>query len=69
MMQKKYFGTDGVRGRVGGEIINPQTITKLGWAIGCILIEDAKSTPTVLIGRDTRESGLALQEALQDYTK
>lgn len=65
-MQKKYFGTDGVRGRVAGEVINPQTITQLGWAIGCVLMENAESKPTVLIGRDTRESGLELQTALQN---
>lgn len=64
-IQKKYFGTDGVRGRVGGDIINPQTMIQLGWAIGSVLVEDAQSTPTVFIGRDTRESGLQLQDALQ----
>src|SRR3989338_4570767 len=64
-MPKKYFGTDGVRGCVGGDTINPQTMTQLGWAIGSVLMTDAESTPTVLIGRDTRESGLVLQTALQ----
>jgi len=63
-MQKKYFGTDGVRGRVDGDVINAETMAQLGFAIGSVLTETI-ATPTVLIGRDTRESGLRLQDALQ----
>lgn len=65
MSQKKYFGTDGIRGKVGGSVINPEFIKKLGCAIGSVLSAETK-TPRVLIGRDTRESGESLQNALQD---
>src|SRR3990167_2093877 len=65
MSQKKYFGTDGIRGKVGGSVINPEFIKKLGYAIGIVLNAETK-TPRVLIGRATRESGESLQNALQD---
>ncbi|OGT33590.1 MAG: phosphoglucosamine mutase [Gammaproteobacteria bacterium RIFCSPHIGHO2_02_FULL_39_13] len=65
MTQKKYFGTDGVRGRVGGSIINVETMIKLGFAIGSIIKSDSQKKSTILIGRDTRESGELLQSALQ----
>lgn len=65
MAQKKYFGTDGVRGRVGGSIINSETMTKLGWAIGSIIKLESQKKPHVLIGRDTRESSEFLQSHLQ----
>lgn len=61
---KKYFGTDGVRGRVGGAVMNPSFMTQLGCAIGLVLTETSDKNPHVLIGRDTRESGEMLQEAL-----
>jgi len=61
---KKYFGTDGVRGRVGDAVINPSMMHKLGCAIGAVLCETSDGNPQVLIGRDTRESGEMLQEAL-----
>lgn len=63
-MKKKYFGTDGIRGRVGNAVINPEFILKLGWAVGRVLIEkygDAK----VLIGKDTRISGYLLESVLE----
>ena len=37
MMQRKYFGTDGIRGRVGEEPITPELVLKLGWAAGRVL--------------------------------
>jgi len=64
MQTKRYFGTDGVRARMGSDTICPEFLLKLGYAVGLILSE-SMSAPTVLIGRDTRESGELLQSALQ----
>lgn len=64
MSKKKYFGTDGVRGRVGESVINPQMMEKLGAAVGAVLCESADNAPRVVVGRDTRESGELLQTAL-----
>ncbi|MDR1012246.1 MAG: phosphoglucosamine mutase [Coxiellaceae bacterium] len=64
MKKKKYFGTDGIRGRVGEAVINPEFILKLGWAVGSVLNErfgEAK----VLIGKDTRISGYLLESVLE----
>lgn len=67
--QKKYFGTDGIRGQVNGPIINVEIVTKLGFAIAAVTKENAqiKSEKKLLavIGRDTRESGEPLEAALQ----
>lgn len=63
-MSRKYFGTDGVRGRMGDEPITPQTMVKLGWAAGKVLARGA-SEPKVLIGKDTRVSGYLLESALE----
>jgi phosphoglucosamine mutase len=66
-MTRKYFGTDGVRGRVGAAPITPDFIMKLGYAAGKVLVQ-ADSTsgkPTVLIGKDTRISGYMLEAALE----
>lgn len=63
MSQRKYFGTDGIRGRVGESAINPEFITKLGWAAGKVLA--GKGTNKVLIGKDTRLSGYMLESALE----
>jgi len=60
---KKYFGTDGIRGRVGDAVINPEFMVKLGWAAGKILGTQPGST--ILIGKDTRISGYLLESALQ----
>ncbi len=65
MTQKKYFGTDGIRGRVGSDAMNPDFLEKLGYAIGSVVAAGCTQKPRVLIGRDTRESGEALQSALQ----
>lgn len=64
-MKKKYFGTDGIRGRVGASVIHPEFMLKLGFALGTTLQAQSAHTPTVLIGRDTRDSGEMLQFALQ----
>jgi phosphoglucosamine mutase len=61
--QRKYFGTDGIRGRVGHSLINPEFVLKLGWAVGCVLAHEGGSK--VLIGKDTRISGYMLESALE----
>ncbi len=68
MSARKYFGTDGVRGIVGGETINAEFALRLGYAAGRVLARDvAGSTgrPTVVIGKDTRISGYMLEAALE----
>src|SRR5581483_8047664 len=67
-MQRQYFGTDGVRGRVGESPITPELVLKLGWAAGRVLAAHdgrAGERPTVLIGKDTRISGYLLEAALE----
>ncbi len=59
---RHYFGTDGIRGRVGADIINPEFILKLGWAAGQVL---GGGQGNVLIGKDTRISGYMLESALE----
>lgn len=60
---KKYFGTDGIRGRVGDGAITPEFVLKLGWAIGRVFANEHRSK--VLIGKDTRISGYMFESALQ----
>ncbi|WP_418139346.1 phosphoglucosamine mutase [Oceanimonas smirnovii] len=62
-MTRKYFGTDGVRGKVGHYPITPEFVMKLGWAAGKVLSQTG--TKTVLIGKDTRISGYMLESALE----
>lgn len=62
-LQKKYFGTDGIRGQVGKSLINAEFSLKLGWAVGKVLAQ--KNSATVLIGKDTRISGYMIESALQ----
>ncbi len=67
-MSRKYFGTDGVRGRVGDHPITPQFVMQLGFAAGKVLAsaEHTQSErPAVLIGKDTRISGYMLESALE----
>jgi phosphoglucosamine mutase len=68
-MARKYFGTDGVRGRVGVAPIVPDFALRLGYAAGTVLISQdalpAGERPTVLIGKDTRISGYMLEAALE----
>ncbi len=63
MGERKYFGTDGIRGKVGESAINPEFVTKLGWAAGKVLA--GHGTNKVLIGTDTRISGYMLESALE----
>lgn len=70
-MARRYFGTDGVRGKVGEAPITPDFVLRLGYAAGKVLAgadrRAAKpgSRPTVLIGKDTRVSGYMLEAALE----
>lgn len=63
MSQRKYFGTDGIRGQVGASNINPEFVLKLGWAVGRVLAKDHRKK--VIIGKDTRVSGYMLESALE----
>jgi phosphoglucosamine mutase len=66
--QRHYFGTDGIRGRVGDSPITPELVLKLGWAAGRVLAADTigpGGRPAVLIGKDTRISGYLLEAALE----
>ena len=62
-MSRKYFGTDGVRGRVGAYPITPEFVMKLGWAAGKVFAQQGKSR--ILIGKDTRISGYMFESALE----
>ncbi len=67
-MSRKYFGTDGVRGRVGEHPITPQFVMHLGYAAGKVLGSSGDmrgERPGVLIGKDTRISGYMLESALE----
>ncbi len=66
-MSRKYFGTDGVRGRVGELPITPEFVLRLGFAAGEVLAQrrSGHERPTVLIGKDTRISGYMLEAALE----
>ncbi len=67
-MTRQYFGTDGIRGRVGEPPITPEIVLRLGWAAGRVLAAEsagAGARPAVLIGKDTRISGYLLEAALQ----
>ncbi|MEC8633740.1 MAG: phosphoglucosamine mutase [Pseudomonadota bacterium] len=64
-MSRKYFGTDGIRGRVGDAPVTPDFMLKLGWATGKVFASEDDIKPTVVIGKDTRVSGYMLESALQ----
>lgn len=68
-MGRKYFGTDGVRGKVGEAPITPEFVMKLGYAAGVTLVAREQlppgEHPAVLIGKDTRISGYMLEAALE----
>jgi phosphoglucosamine mutase len=61
--QRRYFGTDGIRGRVGDGVVTPDFVLKLGWAVGRVLANGKNSR--VIIGKDTRISGYMFESALQ----
>ncbi|GAB1264306.1 phosphoglucosamine mutase [Aurantivibrio infirmus] len=64
-MSRKYFGTDGIRGRVGVEPITPDFMMRLGWAAGRVLAERYNGPKLILIGKDTRISGYMFESALE----
>ena len=63
-MEKRYFGTDGIRGRVGEPPITADFVLKLGWAAGRVFREHGGSG-RVLIGKDTRLSNYMFESALE----
>lgn len=69
-MSRKYFGTDGIRGRVGEHPITPEFVMRLGYSAGKVLAATdwhlaQGENPGVLIGKDTRISGYMLESALE----
>ncbi len=62
-MNRKYFGTDGIRGRVGETPITPDFCLKLGWAAGKVFASQGSSL--ILVGKDTRISGYMLESVLE----
>ena len=67
-MTKKYFGTDGIRGKVGTGLMSPEKVLKLGWAVGRVLASHengSKQSNRVVIGKDTRISGYMFESALE----
>ena len=62
-MKRNFFGTDGIRGRVGSSPITPDFCLRLGWAIGKVLASNR--SPLVLIGKDTRISGYMIESVLE----
>ena len=66
-MQKRYFGTDGIRGQVGDTPVTPDFMLKLGWACGQVFTRHAGSAGrcSVIIGKDTRVSGYMFESALE----
>lgn len=64
MGDRRYFGTDGIRGEVGTHPISPDFILKLGWAAGRAFRREGQAN-TMLIGKDTRLSGYMFESALE----
>ena len=64
-MKRKYFGTDGIRGKVGEGAITPGFIMKLGWAVGRVLASNTEGVGKVVVGKDTRISGYMFESALE----
>ncbi|MDT8451869.1 MAG: phosphoglucosamine mutase [Gammaproteobacteria bacterium] len=62
-MTKKYFGTDGIRGKVGEGLMTADQVLKLGWAVGRVLASQGRKL--VVIGKDTRISGYMFESALE----
>lgn len=65
MSGRRYFGTDGIRGRVGQGPISADFVLRLGNALGRVLAEGRDKRPMVLIGKDTRISGYMFEAALE----
>ena len=70
ILHKNFFGTDGIRGRVGEDPITPEFFMHLGYSAGKVLVSDDRyltkdKRPAALIGKDTRISGYMLESALE----
>lgn len=65
MTQRKYFGTDGIRGLVGQWPISADFMLRLGRAVGVVLARHGRPRPKVVIGKDTRVSGYMFESALE----
>lgn len=63
MSKRKYFGTDGIRNRLGQGLISPDLVLKLGWATGYVMKQ--RGLHSVLMGKDTRISGYMFESALE----
>ncbi|MEE4300622.1 MAG: phosphoglucosamine mutase [Pseudomonadales bacterium] len=63
MGERRWFGTDGIRGRVGSDPITPEFVLRLGWAAGRVFAREG--VRRILIGKDTRISGYMLESALE----
>ena len=64
-MERKFFGTDGIRGTVGTHPLTPDFALQLANAVGRVLKQSSSQQPTVLIGKDTRISGYMFESALE----
>jgi len=64
-VKKRYFGTDGIRGKVGATPISAEFMLRLGWAAGRVLAAKEEGRGKVVIGKDTRISGYMFESALQ----
>ena len=64
-MARMYFGTDGIRGRVGVHPITADFVLKLGWAAGKVFSSQAGGRKLIVMGKDTRVSGYMFESALQ----
>ncbi len=65
MHERRYFGTDGIRGRVGEGPISADFVLRLGNALGRVLAASGRDQPAVVIGKDTRISGYMFESALE----
>jgi phosphoglucosamine mutase len=65
MSNRRYFGTDGIRGTVGISPITADFMLRLGHAVGQVLRRGSSARPTVVIGKDTRISGYMIESALE----
>src|SRR5690606_20711365 len=65
MAERRYFGTDGIRGKVGEHPVTPDFVLKLGWAVGQVFKNTDGQRSRVVIGKDTRISGYMFESALE----
>jgi phosphoglucosamine mutase len=61
---KALFGTDGIRGEAGKFPLDPATVSAIGFSLASHLASQSSGAPQIIIGRDTRESGESIQQAL-----